>query len=70
MKRTRHIDIHGMTCQMCVKHVTNALNAVEGLTVKDVSIGSAVVESDSTEVSDDRICEALRETGYEARVAA
>ena len=70
MKQIRRMDINGMTCQMCVKHVTKALNDLDGLTVKEVSVGAAVVEYDAMELSEDRIREAVRDAGYEARVAA
>ena len=60
--------IDGMTCQMCVKHVTKALNGVSGLTIKDVSVGSAVVEYDPAAIPDDWIRNAIRDAGYEARV--
>ena len=68
MKQTRELAISGMTCQMCVKHVTRALNGIDGLTVKDVNVGSAIVEYDPAAVPEDGIRAAVREAGYEARV--
>ena len=68
MQQTRQLSITGMTCQMCVKHVTRALSGVDGLTVKDVTVGSAVVEYDPAAVPEERLHDAVREAGYEARV--
>ena len=70
MTQTRQLAISGMTCQMCVKHVTRALNEVPGLTVKDVNVGSAIVEYDPAALPEDRILDSVREAGYEARIAA
>ena len=68
MQQTTRLAVTGMTCQMCVKHVTRALTDVDGLTVKNVAVGSAVVEYDPAAVPEDRIRDAVREAGYEARV--
>ena len=67
MKQTRELTIDGMSCQMCVKHVSRALSGVGGLTVKDVRVGTAVVEYDPSVVTPDRIEGAIREAGYEPR---
>ena len=68
MKQTKQLAITGMTCHMCVKHVVRALNGVEGLTVRDVNVGSALVEYDPAAVPEDRIRDAVRDAGYDARV--
>jgi copper chaperone CopZ len=49
---TKVILIDGMTCAMCVKHVTDALLAVDGVQDADVVIGKATVTLNRT-VSDD-----------------
>lgn len=68
MKQTRQLAIDGMTCQMCVRHVTKALSDLPGISVKDVTVGSAVVEYDPADLPEDRIIGAVREAGYESRV--
>lgn len=68
MKQTRQLAIDGMTCQMCVRHVTKALSDLPGIGVKDVTVGSAVVEYDPADLPEDRIIGAVREAGYESRV--
>jgi Cu+-exporting ATPase len=70
MKKTREMAIDGMSCQMCVKHLTKALTDVSGLTIKDIKVGSALVEYDPLEIADDRIETAIRAAGYELRPVA
>jgi copper chaperone CopZ len=45
---TIELDVQGMTCGSCVKHVTQALQAVPGVTQVDVDLanGRARVEGD------------------------
>lgn len=68
MKKTLQID--GMSCEHCVKHVTEALTALPGVVKADVKLkkllskyGSAVVEL-SEEVSDETLTAAVTEAGY------
>ena len=58
------IEIEGMMCTNCVKHVTKALNALEGVKA-EVSLEkkNAVVIFEN-EVSDERLREAVEEEGY------
>lgn len=60
------VNIEGMMCQHCVKHVHDALSAVKGVKSADVSLESknAKVECDSS-VSDDSLKAAVKEAGYE-----
>jgi copper chaperone len=63
------LKINGMTCEMCVRHVTQALQNVPGVVQADVNLqeGRAVVESD--DVAADALVSAVVEEGYEAQVA-
>ena len=63
MKKT--LSIEGMTCGNCVRHVTEALNDVEGVTsvVVDLAGKSADVDAEES-VSDDALKEAVVEAGY------
>jgi copper chaperone CopZ len=65
---TTQLKISGMSCEMCVRHVTNALQGVEGVESANVSLeqGSATVEHDGVDIS--AMLEAVREEGYEAEV--
>ena len=64
------LNIEGMTCQMCVQHVTKALQSTPGVTKAQVNIEtkSALVEGDN--FNNDQLVEAVREEGYAAQVIA
>ncbi|HEX8833702.1 MAG TPA: cation transporter [Abditibacteriaceae bacterium] len=66
---TTNLKIDGMTCGMCVSHVTKALEAVHGVeSVRvDLESGSAVVEHSGTDAA--QLVEAVVEDGYEAQVS-
>ena len=60
------INIEGMSCSNCVKHVTKALSGVEG--VKNVSVSLEDKKADvelSADVSDEALKSAVEEEGYE-----
>ncbi|NNF58669.1 MAG: heavy-metal-associated domain-containing protein [Rhodothermaceae bacterium] len=54
--KTLHID--GMSCQHCVRAVREAIEAIPGVELEDVEIGSAIVRLDSP---DETVREALRQ---------
>jgi copper chaperone len=64
MKMT--LAITGMTCDNCVKHVTNALSSVEGVrSVKvDLASGLGEIEGDAPVAS---LIAAIEDEGYQAR---
>jgi copper chaperone CopZ len=64
------LTITGMTCEHCVKTVTALLKKLPGVTeVKEVSLARGVaVVLGSPDVT--KLCAALADEGYEARVAA
>ncbi len=55
----------GMHCGACVRRVSQALAGAGGLTVKEVRIGAARIESDETTAADKAV-EALAKAGYKA----
>ena len=59
------LNIGGMSCQHCVKHVTNALQELVGVTDVEVSLesNSARVEHDGS-VALEAMREAVVEAGY------
>lgn len=63
MKRT--LKISGMSCGHCVKHVSNALSDIEGVTNVAVSLenNTATVETNN-EIADSVFADALEEAGY------
>lgn len=64
MKKT--LTIEGMMCMHCVKHVTDALNAVEGVEKTDVNLKKKrAVVTLNAEVADVALKAAVKEAGYE-----
>lgn len=63
-KRTVHIEIDGMSCGHCIKAVREALEGLDGVEIREVLIGKAVVEIDETRVTDDQLAAAIDDTGY------
>ena len=63
------LKVEGMMCEHCVKHVTDALQAVPGVKKADVNLKKkgALVEC-SEEVSDQALVTAVKEAGYDAVV--
>lgn len=66
----KKLNVEGMTCQHCVAHITQALEAVEGVSKATVSLDekSAVVEL-SSDVADSALVDAVVQAGYEATIA-
>jgi len=61
MKKT--ISIEGMTCQNCVKHVTEALEKVAGSVEVDLAAKQATVEV-SGDVTNEALSQAVVGAGY------
>ena len=66
--KTTTFTVTGMTCDNCVRHVTEAIKNVSGVKTTDVSLAtnSANVEGDFDEAA---IIAAVEEEGYEAAIA-
>jgi copper chaperone CopZ len=64
---TKTLMVNGMTCGMCVKHVTHALKDVNGVVdVKtDLAAGTAEVTYDPAAAGLPEFKEAVSEAGYE-----
>ena len=64
----KEISIEGMMCEHCVKHVTDALSGVSGVTGVKVSLEkkNAVVESASA-IDDAALTKAVTDAGYEVK---
>lgn len=63
----KRIQIEGMSCMHCVKHVTNALNDVPGVSnvVVNLKQNDAVIEVTDS-VLNNVLVEAIAEAGYKA----
>lgn len=67
----RELKVEGMMCMHCVKHVTDALQAVEGVEKADVDLKKKrAVVTLSAPVSDEALLSVIREAGYTATVKA
>ncbi len=64
------VEILGMTCEHCVRAVTEALRGVPGVEVRKVEIGSALVEYDPGRTTSEKIVEAITDEGYVASAQA
>jgi copper chaperone len=58
------LQIQGMSCGHCVKAVSSALNAVDGVAVERVDVGSASVRFDPARADAAGIEQAIEEAGY------
>lgn len=64
------LDVAGMSCGSCVRHVTAALTAVPGVSKVDVLLAEGVVHVQHAGASLSGLVEALRREGYEAQLVA
>lgn len=66
---TKTFNVEGMSCAHCVKAVTDAVKALDG--VKNVKVTlenkTAVVEFDAAAVTEVRIKEEIEDQGYEVK---
>ncbi len=63
-----NIAIEGMHCEACVKRVRMALEKVEGVAVREVSIGSAVIDAGAKQQA--AALEAIQRAGYQPHIPA
>jgi len=70
MAKTIELDITGMTCDHCVRSVTNALKDVPGVADAIVSLEKkhATVTAEGVEIP--ALIAAVEEEGYEAALAS
>ena len=62
------LTIEGMSCEHCVRAVKNRLTATPGVSVDQVTVGSATLRYDPARTSVDDIEEAIADEGYTAFV--
>jgi len=63
---TLHID--GMHCGSCVRRVSQALAATEGVTVEEVRVGAARISSSASPAPVEQAVAALAKAGFAARL--
>ena len=61
------INVEGMSCEHCVKAVTDALKNLAGMgsVIVDLESKTAAVEYDPQQVSIEKMVEAIEDQGYE-----
>ncbi|EJE2786791.1 copper chaperone CopZ [Listeria monocytogenes] len=61
------LNVEGMTCYHCEARVTKALSEVNGVKSAVVSLdeGTATVEFEKGQVTEDALIDAVEEAGYE-----
>lgn len=64
------LQIDGMHCGSCVRRVTQALAAVEGVVVNEVNVGAARLTFNRDPAPVDLAIAALTKAGYTARLEA
>lgn len=71
MARTT-LDVSGMTCNHCVKSVTDALEEVGGVRSArvDLDAGTALVDYDDARTSPRELTTAVADAGYQATEAS
>ncbi len=63
-RKQETLQIEGMSCGHCVKAVQGTLEALEGIEVHAVEIGSAQISYDPAAADPTGIVEAIEEAGY------
>ncbi len=57
------LNVNGMSCGHCVIALQNELED-KGITVKEISVGRAVIEYDEKTINPEVVGEAVKEAGY------
>ena len=66
------LDVTGMTCGSCARHVSAALRSLDGVTKVDVRLkdGKVIVNHDPTSTSAVALIAALEKAGYGSQLSA
>jgi copper chaperone CopZ len=68
MQNTLNLSLSGMHCGACVRRVTAALEALPGVQVRSVEVGSARISFDPAQTEASRIVAAIDRIGFRASV--
>lgn len=62
------LDVDGMSCPSCVRHINEALDQLPGVSKVEVQLedGKVLVQHDPDAAPTDSLIEALRDAGYES----
>jgi len=67
MSDSTTLKIEGMHCDGCVRRVRAALQAVNGINVKDVRVGSADIETNAGDAGVEGAIDAINDIGFSAQ---
>ena len=72
LNRETLLDVNGMSCPSCIRHINEALGDLAGVANVEVRLddGKVLVRHDPGAAPTDRLIEALREAGYESSLSA
>jgi len=65
-RQQARLHIEGMSCGHCVARVRQALEALPGVDVLSLELGSATVSFDGAETTPAAIADAVTQDGYQA----
>jgi copper chaperone len=63
------LQVEGMTCPSCVRHIDNALREIDGVSKVDVRLREGQVVVTHEGAATETLVEAVREAGYDAKAA-
>ncbi len=68
-ERDTILEVQGMTCPSCIRHVSSALTELQGVSTVDVKLrdGLVAVKHDATQAPIDQLIAALDEAGYASK---
>ncbi|MDX2089675.1 MAG: cation transporter [Kofleriaceae bacterium] len=63
------LEVQGMSCPSCIRHISSALNELDGIGAVEVKLrdGLVVVKHDVAQASVDQLIEALEDAGYASK---
>lgn len=63
------LEVEGMSCTSCIRHVRSALSAIDGVGTVDVKLrdGLVIVRHDTTQAPIAQLIDALEDAGYASR---
>lgn len=66
------LNVPGMSCQSCVRHINEALGELDGVAKVEVRLsdGKVLVRHDQNTATVNHMIAALREAGYESSLAS
>ena len=63
------LEVQGMSCPSCIRHISSALTEIEGVGKVEVKLrdGLVIVKHDTAQASIEQLIETLDEAGYASK---